>query len=147
MDKEIVVELAPERKVETVLNLTPHEIKVGERIFPASPPAARAVARNEPRARPDKTKQMGLPVIEAYDYTDFAGLPRKELEQPGCAVIVSQVAADWLAKLPQGEQNHYLKTGTSVYVPDTDKGALREGGRIVGTSRLIFCFETFHSSF
>lgn len=126
----------------TVLNLTPHEINVGERVFPASSPAARAIADAEPREIPSKAEILGVPVVEAYVYNGFAGLPRKELENAGGAVIVSQVAADWLASQSWSDKVHYLGSGTGVYVPDTDKGAIRDKGRIVGTTRLIFQFET-----
>lgn len=126
-----------------VLNLTPHEVSVAGKTFPASKPAARAVAPDPPKVLPHKSEEMGLPVIEPYDYTEFEGLPREELKRRGWAVIVSQVAAEWLRAQGPFLQTRYLGEGTSLYTPDTDKGAVRNaGGTIVGTTRLIFQFET-----
>lgn len=126
-----------------VLNLTPHPIVVGERTFPPLRPSARAVAPDDPMLRPDKAAEVGVPVIQPYEYTEFEGLPREETKKPGCAVIVSQIAADWLRALGPFGQKSYLGLGASLYVPDTDKGAVRDArGAIAGTTRLIFQFET-----
>lgn len=134
-----------EREMGSVLNLTPHVVKVGRHLYPPVDRAhpARAFAPEEPNPRPDKTAEMGVPVVDPYDYTEFIGLPRPELKKPGHAVIVSQIAADWLKALGPQAAERYLGRGTSLYVPDTDRGAIRtEGGVLEGTTRLIFQLET-----
>jgi hypothetical protein len=128
-----------------VLNLTPHDVNVGGVIFHPTDPAnpARLVASSDPSPRPDKAAEIGVPVVEPYEYDQFAGLPRRELQQhAGYAVIVSQIAADWLRDAGEARQKELLGVGNSVYVPDTDRGAVRDKGRIVGTTRLVFQFES-----
>lgn len=128
-----------------VYNLTQHAITIGERTYPAAAEdnPARLYTHKEPRELPDHTSTLGVRVIERYEYENLIGLPREEVSAASpCAVIVSQMVAEWLVKADVVSKSYYLGQHTSVYTPDTDKGAIREHGVIKGSKQLIFWLST-----
>lgn len=127
-----------------IFNLTPHEVKIGERVFPAAEDGnpARLFTHKVPNELIAQSEFTGVRVIEPYIYESVIGLPRDDVSSSECGVIVSQMLAEWLAKLDASVTIYYLGLGTRVYSPDTDKGAIRENGRIVGSTQLIFWMST-----
>lgn len=123
------------------VNCTPHDVHIykGSEIIATVPSNNETIIRLESKHQKllENTDINGatVEVYEPQEFTNVVGLPSCTTGCSECPnIIVSMPVAEYLRKsFVAGEGTIYRG---KVYTPDTNKFAVRENGRIVGTRAL-----------
>lgn len=123
-----------------LINLTPHEIVLYNGPEVVARIQSTGICRVNSIAGPaDDVEGLPVPVAAPYRYGSVDGLPTfaEMRANPNRRYIVSAMVAS--AVVAENEGMRIAGNGRADFLlcPDTDKHAVRQEGRIVGTTRLV----------